>query len=133
MKPATPCFIEEKEIQLKEEKKFNVFSNKNNCFIVNFSKFSNYIQIKATSQNNINIEYEKIFYLNELRNNKFLSLCDSIDEIYQQINLELEKKNEKIIKEENNQVEIIIPVEHIKIKEIKFILYEKKKKEKRTN
>ena len=70
-------------------------------------------------------EYEKILYLEELKNNKFLSICDSIDEMYDQIIIELKNNNKKAIIEDNNQINIIIPINHIKVKEIIFTLPEK--------
>ena len=59
-----------------------------------------------------------------MKSNKFLTIFDSIDEIYEQIIYELKKDSKKIIIQENNKINIIIPVEHLKIKEIKFILTE---------
>lgn len=120
----------ENSIKIKEEIKLNMISNKNHSFTVFFRNVVNYIQIKAFLQNTSNIEYEKIFYLNDLKKNKFLSICDSIDEMYKQIIVELGKKKEQKLKEENSQITIEIPVEHIKVKEMKFILYEKTKNEK---
>ena len=116
-----------------EDEKYNIFSDKYNLFIVNFRNKSNYIEISATLQNNIKIEYEKKYYLDDLKKNKFLSICDSINEVYEQIISELGKTKNKIIIEEKNQIYIIIPIDHIKVKEIKFILNEKKRYEKDLN
>ena len=130
----TPCLIEHKNDsnsipKIKNEQNFNIISDKNNNFIINISNYYNYIQIKANLNNN-NIFYEQLYYLNDLKNNKFLALCDSIDEIYEQIIYELQKDSQKVIIEENNKINIIIPVEHLKIKEIKFILPEQNKTDK---
>ena len=65
-----------------------------------------------------------------MKSNKFLTIFDSIDEIYEQIIYELKKDSKKIIIQENNKINIIIPVEHLKIKEIKFILTENIKTDK---
>jgi len=65
-----------------------------------------------------------------LKSNKFLAIFDSIDEIYEQIIYEFKKDSKKIIIQENNKINIIIPVEHLKIKEIKFILTENNKTDK---
>ena len=119
--------------EIKVEKDFNIISDKNNTFNINIANFFNYIQIKAclkTNNNNLNKDYEKIYYLNELKNNKFLAICDSIDEVFDQLIYELEKDSKKVIKEGNNQITIIIPVEHLKIKEIIFDLPEKIKTDK---
>ena len=131
-----PCICEnsipKNESKIKEEKDYIIISDKNNSFHVNFSNYSNFIKIKAYLKYNDleNKNYEKLYYLNELKNNKFLSICDSIDEVYQQLIYELNKNSKKNIIEEKNKINIIIPVEHIKIKEIKFILFEQKKTDK---
>ena len=41
------------------------------------------------------------------------------------INYELKKENNKNIIEENNKINLIIPIKHIIIKDIKFILEKK--------
>lgn len=56
------------------------------------------------------IEYEKEYFYDELIKNKYLNICDSINEIYEQLNLEF-KKNKFNIKEEDNILQIIIPLE----------------------
>ena len=76
---------------------------------------------------------QKKFYLNDFKNNKLLSLCESIDEIYDQLILEFKKDNKKAIVEENNKIIIIIPIEIVKIKEIKIILDKKIYSKKRFN
>ena len=116
----------ENEKNIKKEDNFIINSDKNNIFSVNIQNLSNYIKVIASQNNDISKEkYEKKLYINELKSNKFLSLCDSIDEIYEQLIIELKKENNKNIIEENNKINLIIPIEHIKIKEIKFILEKK--------
>ena len=58
-----------------------------------------------------------------------MSFCDSIDEVYAQLKLEFDKNN-IIINENNDKIKIIIPINHIKIKDITFTLYKKTKHEK---
>lgn len=114
--------------KIKEEKSFEIESNNHNKFNIIFAKFEKYIKIYTKKQKDeINKEYEKIYYLDDIKNNKYLSLCDSIDEVYEQIILEMQKNNNKIITEKENEIEIIIPVQHIKIKDIRFSLSEKEK------
>ena len=67
--------------------------------------------------------------LEELKKNKFLGLCDSIDEIYDELTHNLSKNQTKIL-EETNQIYISIPVDHLKIKEILFVIEEKLKDDK---
>ena len=63
-----------------------------------------------------------------MKKNKYLSLCDSIEEIYEQIIFNINKKNLQII-ENTNQILINIPIEHLKVKEIIFVVPEKIKKD----
>ena len=122
----------EKENESKEEKVFNFVSDKNNSFDIKLINYINYIEIKAYLKD-IDLRkeyYERRYNLEELKYNKFLSICDSIDEVYEQIIYELQKNTKKNVIEKNHEIKIIIPIEHIKIKEMIFELPEKIKKEK---
>ena len=70
-----PIIIETKkneEIKLKEEKLFKIESNnKNNFNIILKNGISNIILYANTQKELINKEYEKIYYLEDLKNNKF--------------------------------------------------------------
>ena len=122
----SPASIETNNEEIKEEKSFEFQSNKQNNFNIIFQNCSSYIKLFANIQKELtNKVYEKIYYLEDLKKNKFLAICDSIDEVYEQLIFELQKKNNKIIIEKAKEIEIIIPVEYIKVKEIKFILLEK--------
>ena len=122
----SPASIETNNEEIKEEKSFQFQSNKQNNFNIIFQNCSSYIKLFANIQKELtNKVFEKIYYLEDLKKNKFLAICDSIDEVYEQLIFELEKKNNKRIIEKEKEIEIIIPVEHIKVKEIKFILLEK--------
>ena len=137
LRPETPCISEDillnndNDKVIKDEKTYNILSTKNNSFNIIFQKYTDYIEIIGYSNNNlINSKYEKKYYLNELKKNKYLSICDSINEIYEQIIFELDKNNEKYIIENDNKISIIIQVNHLKVKEITLILEEKIKTEK---
>lgn len=57
-------------------------------------------------------------------------MCDTIDEIYDELINLLKKNNQlKILENNNNEISIIIPLDTIKIKEILFILKEISKKD----
>ena len=130
----TPFILDENEQKIenkvKVENNFIFISNKKNTFNVSFQNCSNYIEINSYSNDLYNLKYKKRYNLNELKANKFLSICDTIDEIYEQLMIELRKENKKTIIENNRNIIVLIPVEHIKVKEIKFILEEKIKTEK---
>ena len=117
--------------RIKAENNFNFTTNKNNFFVINFKNCSNYIEINSNPNNNkLYSSFENKYYLKDLRDNKYLSILDSIDDIYEQLLIELRKKNQKIVIEDNDIITVIIPVEHIGVKEIKFILKGKRKNEK---
>jgi hypothetical protein len=66
-------------------------------------------------------EFNGKFFLEKLKLNKFLSIYDSIDEIYEEIMNEISKNNPILIENENN-ILIKIPIGLTKYKEIVFEL-----------
>ena len=95
-------------------------SNKNHLFTIYFKNFPSFIKIESYyKDSDSKHEYKKSFFFDELKLNKYLSICDSINEVYQQIILDINEKNINLI-EKTNQISIIIPVQHIKVKEICF-------------
>ena len=134
MEPPTP-FDQGKNIinntNPKSKNDFEIISDKNNSFFVTFKNFYKFILIQTNFEKDIiKKEYEKILYLDELKSNKYFSIFDTIDEIYDQLILELNNNNKKSIVEEDSKINLIIPIINIKVKEIKFTLLEKKKTEK---
>ena len=112
---------------VKEKNSFNIISDKGNSFTISLKKYSQYILINSLFQKNgLKTEYEKKFVLKDFKNNKLLSICESIDEIYEQLIIEFKKETNKKIVEESNNIHIIIPIDFIKIKEIKLTLDKKK-------
>jgi hypothetical protein len=118
------------EIQnLKEESNYivNVKNKSYNLCLQNYDIFINIYCFYMKDENKH--EYEKRYSLEELKNNKYLAICDSIDELYTQLKLEF-NKNITSIQESNDSIKIIIPINHIKIKDITFHLPTKIKTEK---
>ena len=104
----------------KNEKFFSLKSNKNHLFAVNFKSFPSFIKIESSYKDSVSKhEYKKKFFYEELKLNKYLSICDSVSEIYEQIISDINEKNINII-EKTNLISIIIPVQHLKVKEICF-------------
>ena len=133
LSPETPCISKDYlSNEIKAEKAYTFTSNKNNAFNIIFKNYSNYILINGFLNNNsINYSiYQKKYNINDLKNNKYLSLCDTVDEMFNQIIFELEKNNKISLVENNKKIIFKIPVEHVKIKEITFTLEEKIKTEK---
>ena len=86
--------------EIKEENSYTIISDKNHSFNLIFQNLNSSIQIIASYEDNILTHYyEKKMQFNELKKNKFLGLCDSIDEIYEQLVFNLNKNQTKIIEE----------------------------------
>ena len=118
--------------EIKVENSYKIISDKNNSFNLIFQNLNSSIQIIASYEDNLLTHYyEKNIIFDELKKNKLLGICDSIDEIYDELIHDLNKNQTKII-EETNQIIINIPVEYLKIKEILFVINEKIKNDKET-
>jgi hypothetical protein len=123
--------IPEKENLIEEYHYLINSENKNyNLYIKNYSVYI-IIYCYYETENNKN-EFEQKYILKQLINNKYLAICESIDEIFNQLKMELDK-NTTIIKENNNEINIFIPLNHIKIKNITFVLPKNIKNEKEKN
>jgi len=110
MEPPTPNYVEKesKEVNeiIKAENKYNITSNKNHIFNIILKNLSSSIEIIASYQDNIGLKiFSEKFSLKRLKDNKFLSICDSIDEIYEELLLEFSRNNSTIL-EDNNQINI---------------------------
>lgn len=104
-------------------------SNKGNYFNIAIKNLSNFIEINAFCQDELKKdEYTKKYGLNELKDIKYLSICDSIDEIYEELNYEFSTKTPTIYENDTN-INIYIPISHSKYKEIPFTLNKIIKKE----
>ena len=112
-----------KEI-IKQENSYSIISDKNHSFNLIFQNLNSIIGISASYQDDImKHNYEKKLTLDELKQNKYLGICESIDEIYEEL-IRLMKKNQFEIIEQTNQIYISIPVEYVKVKEILFVVNE---------
>ena len=112
-----------KEI-IKQENSYSIISDKNHTFNLIIQNLNSTIGILASYQDDIiKHNYEKKLILDELKQNKYLALCETIDEIYDEL-ISLMKKNQSKIMEETNQIYINIPIENLKVKEILFVVNE---------
>ena len=107
---------------LKSQKTYTLISDKKASFNVNFKNFSSYIEIQAKYKDNMTKnEFKEKFFIEKLKLNKFLSIYDSVDEIYEEIINELSKNNPILVENEDNII-INIPIGLTKFKEIVFVL-----------
>ena len=122
MEPPEPIINE-----IKNEKSYIINSDKNHSFSLIIQNFNLSINIFTYYEDIIKHNYVKKLSLDELKQNKYFSICESIDEIYEQLILLLDR-NQSFIIEEIHKVYIQIPVEYLKIKEITFEINEINKK-----
>ena len=100
-------------------KEITLEDNKYNISLINTEHS---LEIKII-ENEINI-YENSFLLEEIKENKFFSIYENINEIYIDLLEYLSLKSPKI-KKENNIIKIIIELPSKKVKEIIFTLFSK--------
>ena len=110
--------------KIKLTKSYTIISDKNHSFYFTIQNQSSIIYILSYYQDNI-IEhnYEIKLKLEELKKNKYLSICDNIDEIYNELINLLDKNKSKII-EGKNEIYLNIPTDNSKIKEIEYCMNE---------
>ena len=69
--------------KIKQENSYSINSDKNHSFTITLQNLNSTIRILAIYEDDImRYNYEKQLTLDELKQNKFLGLCDTIDEIY---------------------------------------------------
>ena len=102
------------------KKNFSIISNKDRKFMIDLFNYHYSIILYAFFENEIKKdEYQKEYKLEDLQKIKFLSLFDSIDDIFDEIiNLFDIKLSEIKLLEESNKLIINIPLEGKKIKDI---------------
>ena len=84
--------------KIKVENSYKIISDKNHSFNLIFQNLNSSIQIIASYEDNILTHYyEKNIIFDEFKKNKFLALCDSIDEVYNELIYNLNKNQTKII------------------------------------
>ena len=120
------------EEPLKPGHKCKVTSNKGNTFSIEIKKLSNFIEINAFClfyQDDMKSnDFTKKYGLDELKEIKYLSVCDTIDEMYEELDYEFSSLIPKIY-EDKSQIIISVPIKHSKYKETSFTLDKINKKE----
>ena len=100
--------------EIKSTKSYIIISDKNNIFYLTIQNQFSIINILSYyyQDNIIKYYYEKEFKLEELKENKYLYLCDNIDEIYNELIYLLDKNKSKII-EGKNKIDLNIPIDNL--------------------
>ena len=123
------------EIAIKTQDSFNfnkeieLKSDKNNLYKIIFTSNENNLIIQASSKNSlINESFSNKFSIEKIRENKYLSICDNLKEVCNELESRINTKDMLIIEEENNLI-ISIALPSVKVKEIKFGLIKINKNE----
>jgi len=120
------------EIEINTEKTFKIESetDKNNKYSITFNLINNFIEIIAEQINNkINKSFYNKFSSQEINENKYFIQFGSLSEIFEELKLRI-YNNKIILKEENNILQIKIPLPLQNNNEIIFELKSKLKKKK---
>jgi len=110
----------------KKTKNFSIFSDKNNRYNIFIQSEMNTKIIITAIEVIKQTKYSESYTLNTLKKNKYLSLFESIDEIFDELNDKIDKIRPRLL-EEDNSLKLIIETFNTKYKEINFYLNEKEK------
>ena len=133
---SAPIIDFEKQITPTEKKfsrSFNLLSDKKSKYQITIYNEQNKLVLSALNLNSKDLksnEYKKETLINELRNNKYLSLCENNNDMLEELFNLIDNKKYTLNEEKDNEIILSIEVPMKKIKEITFNL---EKKEKDTN
>ena len=95
-------------------------SDKNNIYKIKFTAKDNYLLVQSIKESKENIIYENKIQLSDIKLNKYFSICDSIYDVL--LSLKPNLSNNIKLEEINNELKLIIPLNHPLAKEIIFNL-----------
>ena len=96
-------------------------SNKGNKYNINFTNIENYLSITSINESNKNVIYEDKIHLDDIKSNKYFSICPTIYDVLLTINSIL-SIGELILEEIDEELILTIPLNHPLAKEIVFNL-----------
>ena len=110
---------------LKKSIKFEKESNKNKKYSVEFNNINEYIKILISSIGEIpSVSYEKKINLSDVKNNRYLSICENISEVFISLEPQLKSINELKLIEEDKKINLIIPLPNPLVKSVTFSIPE---------
>ena len=121
-KIVTPKKNYSSELEIKSDKK-----NKFKVLIFNQQDKLKISAINLNSQDIKSNEYGKELLVNELKENKYLSLCDNVNDMLEELFNLIDNKKNKLIETSNNELIFSVEVPMKKINEITFNLVKKEK------
>ena len=109
---------------------FEISSDKKNKYKISIFTKEDKLKITALNLNSTDIkcnEYGKEILMSELKKNKYLSLCETNNDMLDELFNLIDNKKYTLTEEENNEISLSIEVPMKVIKEIKFKLEKKEK------
>jgi len=109
---------------------FEISSDKKNKYKISIFTKEDKLKITALNLNSTDIkcnEYGKEILMSELKKNKYLSLCETNNDMLDELFNLIDNKKYTLTEEENNEISLSIEVPMKVIKEIKFNLEKKEK------
>ena len=110
----------------------SLISDKNNKYNINFTNIENDLLITSTKISDKNVIYEEKIHLNDIKANKYFSICQSIYDVLLTLNSNLSNNNLKL-EEKQDELILTIPLNHPLAKEIEFNLSINKPQNKESN
>ena len=109
-------------VKPKNTKILHLKSDKNKDFEIQFYVYEENIIFEAYTKNIIpQKKFNKIYSFNDIQKNKFFIICENINEIFEEIQNQINEKEEQInIIEKSNLIILSIPLNTKKIKECIF-------------
>ena len=105
---------------LPNEYSVSLKSDKNNNYTIKFIGVDNYLLIRAFKDSKNNIIHEIKVLLNDIKSNKYFSICDTIYDVLYSLKPNL--INKVTLEELNDELKLTIPLNHPLAKEISFNL-----------
>ena len=96
-------------------------SNAGKKYALEIKALNEYLNIHIASEGTIPCcIYEKKVYLSEVKNNRYLSICNNIQELFLSLEPQLKQINELKLIEDKNKLDLIIPLPSPLVKEVSF-------------
>lgn len=100
---------------------FKKESNAGKKYALEIKALNEYLNIHISSEATIPCcIYEKKVYLSEVKNNRYLSICNNIQELFLSLEPQLKETNGLKLIEDKNKLDLIIPLPSPLVKEVAF-------------
>ena len=101
--------------------KFKKESNTGKKYSLEIKALNEYLSIHIISEEAIpSSEFEKKVYLSDIKNNRYLSICANIQELFLSLEPQLKQTNELKLLDDKINLELVIPLPSPLVKEVIF-------------